>query len=43
VVFVRVRPGRRIASYGIGMSVFSLMRELTQGARSVEVPPRIDI
>jgi hypothetical protein len=40
VVFVRVRPGRRIASYGIGMSLFSLLRDLTLGARSVEVPRR---
>lgn len=40
VVFVRVTPGRRIASYGIGMSLLSLMRDLTSGARSVEVPRR---
>jgi hypothetical protein len=38
VVFVRVRPGRRIASYGIGMSMLTLLRDLTLGARSVEVP-----
>jgi len=37
VVFVRVRPGRRIASYGLGMSLLSLMRDLPGGARSVEV------
>jgi uncharacterized protein YhbP (UPF0306 family) len=43
VVFVRVRPGRRITSYGIGMSVFTLMRDLTRGARSVEVPPRAEV
>ena len=40
VVFVRVRPGRRITSYGLGMSVFSLLRDLARGARSVEVPSR---
>jgi general stress protein 26 len=38
VMFVRVRPGRRIASYGIGVSPLSLMRDVTSGARSVEVP-----
>lgn len=42
VTFVRVRPGRRIASYGIGMSLFSLMRDLTRGARSVKVPHRAE-
>jgi len=38
VVFVRVRPGRRITSYGIGVSPFSLLRDLTRGACSVETP-----
>ena len=37
--FVRIRPGRRITSYGLGMSLLTLMRDVTQGARSVEVPP----
>jgi hypothetical protein len=40
VVFLRVRPGRRIASYGIGVSPLTLMRDLTCGARSVELPLR---
>ena len=40
VVFVRVRPGRRITTYGLGMSVFTLLRDLARGARSVQVPGR---
>jgi general stress protein 26 len=38
-VFVRVRPGRRITTYGLGMSIITLLRDVTQGARSVEIPP----
>lgn len=40
-VFVRVRPGRRITTYGLGVPIFTLLRDVTQGTRSVEVPPRL--
>jgi hypothetical protein len=38
VVFVRARPNRRISTYGLGISLRQLMRDVSQGARSVEVP-----
>lgn len=37
-VFVRVRPGRRITSYGIGVPILSLIRDVSSGVRIVEVP-----
>jgi hypothetical protein len=36
--FVRVRPGRRIASYGVGVPLRRLLRDLSLGARTVEIP-----
>jgi hypothetical protein len=38
VVFVRVRPNRRISTYGLGMSLRQLMRDVSQGARSIKLP-----
>ena len=35
--FVRVTPGRRIASDGIGVPLRRLLRDVTAGARSVEI------
>lgn len=36
---LRVTPARRIASYGIGVPLLRLLRDVRQGARSVELPP----
>jgi general stress protein 26 len=36
--FLRITPGRRIASYGLGVNLIALMRDITLGARSVELP-----
>jgi nitroimidazol reductase NimA-like FMN-containing flavoprotein (pyridoxamine 5'-phosphate oxidase superfamily) len=36
-IFLRVTPGRRIASYGIGVPLLSLLRDATSGSRSVEM------
>lgn len=36
--FVKVTPRRRIATYGLGISLIRLMRDVTQGQRSVELP-----
>jgi hypothetical protein len=36
--FLRISPGRRIGSYGLGMSLRTLLRDVTQGARSVALP-----
>ena len=38
VCFIKVTPHRRIFSYGLGVSLFRLLRDLSQGARSVELP-----
>ena len=35
---IKVVPGRRIATYGLGISLRRLLREVTQGARRVELP-----
>jgi hypothetical protein len=37
-VFVRIRPHRRISTYGLGVPLLKLLRDVTLGARSVEVP-----
>jgi hypothetical protein len=37
-VFVRVTPHHRIASYGLGVPLVRLLRNLSLGARSVGVP-----
>jgi len=39
ICYLRVRPGRRISSYGIGISIVALLRDLSKGLRSVELPP----
>lgn len=36
--FIRVAPRRRISTYGLGMSLLTLMRDVSQGARSIELP-----
>jgi general stress protein 26 len=38
ICLVKVTPGRRISSYGIGIPLIRLMRDITLGARSVQVP-----
>ncbi|HET9658183.1 MAG TPA: pyridoxamine 5'-phosphate oxidase family protein [Kineosporiaceae bacterium] len=38
IVFVRVTPNRRISSYGLGVPLLRLLRDVSQGARSVELP-----
>jgi nitroimidazol reductase NimA-like FMN-containing flavoprotein (pyridoxamine 5'-phosphate oxidase superfamily) len=37
-VFVRVTPGRRISSYGLGVPLRQLLRDTSQGTRSVDLP-----
>jgi hypothetical protein len=37
-VFVRVTPHRRISTYGLGIPLRRLMRDISLGLRSVEVP-----
>lgn len=37
VCFLRVRPGRRVATYGLGVPLRQLLRDPTQGSRSVEL------
>jgi hypothetical protein len=36
--FLRVTPGRRISTYGLGVPLIRLMRDIRLGARSVELP-----
>lgn len=36
--FLEVTPTRRVSSYGLGISLLRLMRDVSQGARSVELP-----
>lgn len=36
--FLEVTPGRRVSSYGLGISLRQLLRDVSQGARSVELP-----
>jgi general stress protein 26 len=36
--FLKVTPRRRIASYGLGVPLRRLLRDLSAGARSVELP-----
>lgn len=40
-LFIRVRPGPRITTYGLGLSIITLMRDVTKGSRSVEVLPAL--
>jgi hypothetical protein len=35
---IKVVPRRRIFTYGLGMSLIRLLRDVTQGARTVELP-----
>jgi hypothetical protein len=37
-VFVRIRTYRRISTYGLGVPLLRLLRDVGLGARSVEVP-----
>ena len=37
-VFIRVTPQRRISSYGLGIPLWRLLRDISQGARSVDLP-----
>jgi general stress protein 26 len=36
--FIKVTPRRRISSYGLGVSLLRVLRDPTQGTRSVELP-----
>ncbi|HEX2809097.1 MAG TPA: pyridoxamine 5'-phosphate oxidase family protein [Kineosporiaceae bacterium] len=36
--FIRVTPGRRISTYGLGVPLVRLLRDVSLGARSVELP-----
>ena len=36
--YLRITPGRRISSYGLGIPLLTLLRDVSQGARSVELP-----
>jgi nitroimidazol reductase NimA-like FMN-containing flavoprotein (pyridoxamine 5'-phosphate oxidase superfamily) len=38
ITFVRIRPNRRISTYGLGVPLRQLLRDVTQGARRVEIP-----
>lgn len=38
VCFVRVTPRKRIATYGLGIPLLRLLRDVSQGARSVPLP-----
>jgi general stress protein 26 len=37
-VFVRITPQRRLHTYGLGVPLLKLMRDVSIGARSVELP-----
>lgn len=36
--FVKISPRRRISSYGLGISLIKLIRDVTQGHRTVQLP-----
>ena len=36
--FIKVVPGRRISTYGLGIPLIRLLRDVASGARSVELP-----
>lgn len=38
ITFIKVTPNRRIATYGLGIPLRQLLRDVSQGARSVELP-----
>lgn len=38
VCFLRIAPGRRIGSYGLGIPLLTLLRDVSKGARSVALP-----
>ncbi len=40
ICFIKVTPSRRVSSYGLGVSLLRLMRDVSKGARTVEVAQR---
>ncbi len=36
--FIRVTPAHRISTYGLGIPILRLLRDVSQGARSVDLP-----
>ncbi|MBN1171205.1 MAG: pyridoxamine 5'-phosphate oxidase family protein [Micromonosporaceae bacterium] len=38
ICFIRMTPHRRISTYGLGIPLLRLMRDVSKGSRSVELP-----